>query len=348
MAWFQRKNADIRDTDHPAVVDADVPTDLSIQRVYDDRMQCYHHLNQVLSSVQKQSKGVVLKLYIENFKQLNDVFGYSYSENLLTQIISYLKEKTKTAVYQYIGMEFIVILEGYTQGQAISLADEILAQFDSVWRVDDTDCLCSVQIGMCSYNDAKLSVDDLLKYLDLAISKAGEGGPNQAMMYNSSLHDQFLRRQTIARYLKTAIDNHEIEVRYRPTYHIEKQRFTRAEFYMRIFIKGIGLIGKSEFIPIAEDSGQIRSLEYFALEQVGSCIAELITAGKEFDSISLPISSVLLLQEDFLDKIRELIDKYQIPQGKLALEINESALTMAYLNINIVMQDLSDLGIEII
>lgn len=345
MGWFQKKEQ--ADLDAAVIAHGSSTAHLA-GHIDSDRLQCTKELEYILSTADKQTKGVVLKLYLENFKRLNDVYGHDYCENLLEQIIAYLTKKTGRRVYRYIGVEFIIILDGLTQGQASALSEEILYQFDPAWRVNDTDCLCSAQIGLCSYANIDITVDGMLKCLDLAISKAVETGPNQWVMYDSNLHNQFLRRQAIAMYLKTAITNNEIEVRYRPTYHLKKKRFTRAEYYMRIFIKGIGLIGAAEFIPIAEDSGQIRSVEYFALEQVGACIAQLIAAGKEFDSISLPISSVLFLQDDFLDKIKEIKNKYQIPTGKLALEINESALTTAYLNINVMLQELSDIGIELI
>ena len=54
------------------------------------------------------------------------------------------------------------------------------------------------------------------------------------------------------------------------------------------------------------------------------------------------------MQEDFLDEVRRVIDTYQIPKGKLAIEIRESALTTAYLNINIMLQELSDMGVELV
>lgn len=311
------------------------------------RNLCYKQLEKLFVP-DNSAKGVVLKLYIENFKRLNDVFGYNYCEELLTQIISYLEETTGSVVYRYIGVEFIIILDRFTQGQASQLADEVLERFDSVWKIDNTDCLCSVQIGLCSYPGHPASASELLKYLDLAIAQASEHGPNQSAVFDTSLHNKYIRKQTIAMYLSTALENNEIEVRYRPTYHIGRQRFTRAEYYMRIFIKGLGLIGAAEFLPIAEDSGQIRTVEYFALDHVGACIADLIKSGKEFESIALPISSVLFLQEDFLDEVTRIMDKYQIPKGKLALEIQESALTTAFLNINIMMQQLSEMGVELI
>lgn len=294
------------------------------------------------------SKGVVMKLYLENFKHLNKIFGYDYCEELLGQITAYLSGTAGGNVYRHIGVEFILVLEQFSEGRASELGDEILERFDHVWTINGIDCLCSAQIGLCSYPGHAQTTDELLKRLDLAVSSASESGPNQLAVYDSVLHTQIMRKQAIAHYLQTALENHEIEVRYRPTYNLNTGRFTRADFYMRVFIQGIGLIGAGEFLPIAEDSGQIRAIGYYGLEQVGRCIAELMEAGKEFDSICMPVSPILFLQENFLDEVSRIMESYHIPAGKLALELDESALGSAYLNINIIMQELSDMGVELV
>ena len=349
MLWFQKKNGEM----DPALPQEDQivaetsqagPADTAIDEGL-GRSSCKQQLKRVLGA---KGKGVVLKLYIENFKHLNEIFGYDYCEQLLAQIISYVKEKVGQPVYRYIGVEFILILENYSQGQAIALAEELLSQFEHVWRVAETDCVCSAQIGICSYTALTDDVPTLLKYLDAAVTKASSLGPNQVVCDDSSLHTSMMRRQAIARYLKTALENKEIEVRYRPTYDTITKRFTGAEFYMRIFIKDIGLVGANEFIPIAEDSGQIRAVEYFALNQVGNFIASLVAAEKTFDHIAFSVSPVLLLQEDFLEEVERVMKIYQIPHGKLMLEIEEDILANASFNINTMMQDLSDLGVQLV
>ena len=56
-------------------------------------------------------------------------------------------------------------------------------------------------------------------------------------VYDSKLHAAYLRKQAIARYIGTALENHELEIRFRPTYNTEEKRFVRAEYYMRMFVK---------------------------------------------------------------------------------------------------------------
>ncbi len=293
-------------------------------------------------------KGVALKLHLYNFKNLNESFGYDYCEELLRQITAYLEEVTEGNVCRHIGVEFLLILKDYSEGQASDLAEEILERFENVWKIWGVDCLCSVHIGLCSYPGHASDREKLMKHLDLALSCAAEYGPNQMAIYDSSMHSRFLRRQAIALYLQTALEKQEIEVRFRPTYDLKKGRFTRADSYMRIFIQGIGLVGAAEFMPIAEDSGQIRAVGYYALDQAGQCIAALLENGNEFESVCVPVSPILLVQEDFVDQISRILETYHIPNGRLALEIDDSVISNLYLSLNITMQQLSDMGIELV
>ena len=61
----------------------------------------------------------------------------------------------------------------------------------------------------------------LLKHLDIAVQAATEQGANQSAVYDSVLHEKAIRRQAIARYLQTALEKNELEVRYRPTYNLK-------------------------------------------------------------------------------------------------------------------------------
>lgn len=343
MTWFGKKTEQ-----NPAKPEMDMTSGQEeVSTVY-DRKHCDEYLTYILSEKRQPSKGVVLKLHIENFKRLNHVFSYEYCEELLRQIVSYFNETAQVAVYRYIGVEFIMVFEDAAVGTVVELCDKIAQRFDQVWRIRQTDCLCVVQMGICSYPGNAETLEAVLKYLDLAIVKASDYGPNQTVVYDSTLHEQFGRRQAIAGYLNYAVENKEVEVRFRPTYHIEKRRFVRAELYMRVFVKGLGMIGSAEFLPVAEDSGQIWMLECFALDQVGSCIAGLIEAGIEFESISTRISPIAFLHEEFIDEVKRVLHRYQIPRGKLAIEVTESIFTTAYLDVNVMLQQLSELGVEMI
>lgn len=312
------------------------------------RSSCYEYLELYLSRCDHHFGGTAFKVYIENFKRLNEIFGYDYCEELLAQILEYLRHVTGKRVHHFIGMEYIIVMEHATNAQAQNVCQEILERFGHVWTVGEIDCLCSVQIGICSYPTYAGTADALLKCLDMAVSKASEFGSNQMAVYNTALREHSSRRRAIAMYLNEALDRQEIDVRYRPTYSTDKKKFVRADLYLRIFVKGLGYIGAPEFMPIAEDSGQIRALGYFALERLGACIAELTEQGIEFESVSTRISPLMLLQEDFLNQIETIRYRYRIPAGKLALEFSETAYTASRIHLGSFLQKLSAMGVEIL
>jgi EAL domain-containing protein (putative c-di-GMP-specific phosphodiesterase class I) len=175
-----------------------------------------------------------------------------------------------------------------------------------------------------------------------------EKGDNQYAFYDQKIHQKHLRHQAITLNLTSALEKHELEMRYRTTYDVKKQKFTRAEFYIRIFVPELGMVGGVEFIPIAEDSGQIRALMYYILNETAAKIAELLKQGIEFESIAVCISPVLLQQADFVDKVAEVIQQYEIPSGKLAIEIDGNDIGCSYNTIMDLTTQLSDMGVELI
>ena len=157
MDWFRNKK-DTKQPQEPAVPVISQP-DIQTEDV-SSRSQCLAQLDKLFAPV--PSKGMAVKIYLENFKSLNQAFGYEYCEKLLSQITAYLKDISEVTVYRYIGVEFILILDGCTEGQASALADTVLERFENVWKVDNVDCLCSAQIGLCSYPEHSENTQMLL------------------------------------------------------------------------------------------------------------------------------------------------------------------------------------------
>lgn len=95
-------------------------------------------------------QGVVMKVYIENFKRMNDLFGFEHCNELLITVKDYLEKKTNCAVFRNVGVEFIIILRNRSLKDAQETAEQIIERFEQSWIVEDkkiflyrTDCpLC--------------------------------------------------------------------------------------------------------------------------------------------------------------------------------------------------------------
>lgn len=300
------------------------------------------------SQLSAGGRGMVMKLNIENFKRMNDLFGSEYCDELLKTIMDYLDQQTGSRVFRNVGVEFIVVMQNRSVQDARELAEKLMERFQKSWSVGDKKCFCSIQIALCEYPGFASNANDMLKCLELAMLRGMEQGSNQIVLYDQELHGHCTRRQAIAENLGAALEKNEVEVCYRPVYDTEKQAYMRAELLMRVHIQGVGMVDSAEFLPIAEDIGQARQVEEYALKQAARGIDRLLKEGKQFESISVKVSPSLLQQGDFVDEISGLMDEYKFPPKKLALEIDEYAASTAYCDISVLLQNLSWLGVELI
>lgn len=341
MAFFRDKKAPAA-----AAPAAGVPRPEKNAAPAPDKAGCLARLDAQLAD--PKNKGAAMKIYLESFKTLNDTFGYAFGELLLAEIADYFRSQPGCTVYRYLGVEFVMILEHGGYGQAAELADQIGDRFSRVWTINGTDCLCSVHIGIATFPGVAQSGEELIKMLDQAVNESVDVGPNTYIVYDNQFHAKVQRRHQIAGAIQEAVRGDLFEFYYNPVYCRSQDAFTRAESSIRLFVQGVGPVSASEFIPLAEDSGQVVEFQYYAIEKVCALIRELLDGGVEFESIALPVSAVFFFQMDMAEKVGELLERYAVPVKKLAFKINESVLTTAYLNANIAMQELSDLGVELI
>lgn len=311
-----------------------------------DMGRCLQELERIFNL--PKAKGALLLLYLENFKQFNDTFGYARGERFLHELFLFLNELEGAQVMRCNGAEFLVILKGQSFAQANSVAQMIQARFEETWHIDEMDYMCSMSLGMLLYPEVSERPADIIRCLEYAMSEASGRGQNSLAVFNSDLRQKLQRRNQIALLLPETLKSGNVEVRYRPTIRTGDGIFCRAECYMRMNMPGLGAVGASEFTPVAEDSGQICAVGWYALEQVCRDIRRLMDADVKFESLSVPVSPVLLLQESFFNQMIELLERYEIPPRRLALELCESALLTSTNRVVISMQELSEMGVEII
>lgn len=310
---------------------------------------CKSELARILSSSAGRKKASVFKLHLENFKLFNDTFGYRYGDLLIGRIGEFLKEYSE-AVFHISGVDFIIILENCSYTKAIETAEEIVERFDNTWHINDVDCMTTINLGLLCPPLAEWPVDSVFACLDSAVTEAAFKGQNQYALYNEKLQQKQYFESSIAKSLKNAVSgkSDDIEVRFRPTLKMSENRYTRAECYLRLFCEDFGMLSAEQFLPIAEDSGLICAVDNLVIRKACELLHTLISENKDFETIAIPVSPVLFLQENFDKRLADILAQYDVPADKLALEVTESTLINSFTSISIMMQSLADLGVEII
>ncbi|MEG2053592.1 MAG: GGDEF domain-containing phosphodiesterase, partial [Oscillospiraceae bacterium] len=306
-------------------------------------------LAEVLSSSSKRKKTSIFKLHLENFKLFNDTFGYRYGDMLINEIAKFLSNFTPN-IYHMTGVDFLLICEEYSYSRALEAADEIAARFDNTWKINDVDCMSTINLGLLCPPLAEWPVESVLASLETAIAESALKGQNQYALYNEKLQEKKYFEASIAKALQAALSENGtgIEVRFRPTLNVKEKRYTRAECYLRLFTEEYGMLSAEQFLPVAENAGLICAVDTLVIHKACELLSDLLAKNKDFESIAVPVSPVLFLQEDFDKRLLALLKEYNVPTNKLALEITETTLINSFASINLMMQSLSDIGVEII
>lgn len=310
------------------------------------RQDCVPRLQQLLSD--ELFSGAVLMINLENFSLITETFGQAYTKRLVEMIVQECERFTRGTVYRHTGANLVMILEGCSQETAQQVTDNISERFFNAWRIDGVDCACNFRGGVAFYPGHSQSVALLLSHLHMAVDESKKGSVNRFVLYDSTLDGHMEYRRRIARALPMALEDHAVEVRYRATFNVVTQRYERAECRLRMDVDGLGMVDAAEFMGLAEQEGYACEFGYYALQYTCALIRQLIRAGIEFESIAVPVSHIMFLQEDFPDRLSEIMRKFNIPRQKLGIEFEETMLIRTYPSVDTIMRELRDLGVELI
>ena len=145
---------------------------------------------------------------------------------------------------------------------------------------------------------------------------------DQELEHKLSLHQQ------IEALMGKALVDHEFKVWYQPKYDIRTHKTVGAEALVRWQSPEMGFLMPGKFIDIFETNGFILKLDFYNLEEVCSFQRDLLDHGQEPVCVSVNMSRMHILEPDYLDRIREIKEKYNLPDGLIELELTETAFSV--------------------
>jgi EAL domain-containing protein (putative c-di-GMP-specific phosphodiesterase class I) len=168
--------------------------------------------------------------------------------------------------------------------------------------------------------------EDLLKNADAAMYLAKENGKNHFRFYNYELNEVLARKMQIEHELSKAIERNEFSLFYQPKVDLHTQNMIGMEALLRWNHPELGLISPVEFIPIAEETGQIISIGEWVLNT--ACKQNKIWHEKGLSTccVSVNVSVLQFQQGDFLKVVTEALKESNLEAKYLELEITESIM----------------------
>jgi len=168
--------------------------------------------------------------------------------------------------------------------------------------------------------------DVLLKNADTAMYMAKEQGKNQYCFFNNSMSSELIKKISIENNLRNALEEKEFKLYYQPQINISNGRIEGMEALIRWNNRELGFVPPNEFIPIAEKTGLIIPIGDWVLETACRQNKVWIDKGFKYNSIGINVSCIQFLKLDFVDKVKDILQKEQLPSSYLDIEITESLL----------------------
>ncbi len=274
-------------------------------------------------SVKNLKETYTLFFNIRDFKYVNRIFSYKDGDIILSKYVKEVEKlihKDELEVIARMGGDNFVALVHKEH------IDEFIEKLDHIVVEHEADGKHKTFIFSCIKGVASLEdIDDYhacLGKCGIAYQAARRTGQN-TVFFSEKLHQDTIRSQEALMHFDEAIKNHEFVVYYQPKVDAESLEMCGAEALVRWIREG-KLISPMHFVPIFERSDRICQLDYYVLENVCKNLAQWKKEGRDLVKISVNFSRKHLDEDNFVERVISIINKYEIEPNYIEAELTES------------------------
>ncbi len=304
-----------------------------------NRRHLNDYIQRAVASSPEDKHIAAIQLGLDGFKTINDALGHAVGDQLLRYVANHLvdtvssialKDKPQRScsncVFRNAGDEFVIVLgEIETPKEVSQLANALLKSLVDPIELVDNQIHCQASIGIAISGLDAHNGPGLLQCANSALSAAKKSGGNQITHFAAALNEESSRRLFLENHLRGAIAGDELKVVYQPLMLATDAKMVGVEALLRWATEGEH-VSPVEFIPVAEDSGQIGVIGRWVLTTAAAQLAHWVKSGNGPARIAVNVSVVQLREDDFVDFVTGLVATHKLPTGSLELEITESRL----------------------
>ncbi|MDR1748040.1 MAG: EAL domain-containing protein [Spirochaetaceae bacterium] len=312
----------------------------------------FRRLLQEQISIASETKTMlgVMFIDIDNLKNINDSMGHNTGDALILQMASRLQqfEKNRIIPSRFGGDEFFLIVADLeTEARMVNISDTILEMLSQPYLIGNREMKVSVSAGVALYPHDAQTVEELLKYSDIAMHEVKNQGKNNTAFFHYIMQDKLLNRMNIESKLAHAMDDQVFKLYFQPQMDISCRKLRGFEALLRWYDNELGWISPDRFIPVAEESRIIIPLGQWVLRKACSVLRSW---QKQFDFngiMSVNVSPVQLQKDSFVEELRQIISETGIQPECLEIEITEGVLIDNIEESIQILQKIKDMGVGI-
>ncbi|HZT86150.1 MAG TPA: EAL domain-containing protein [Gaiellaceae bacterium] len=284
----------------------------------------------------------VLYLDLDRFKTVNDTWGHSAGDELLTAFAARLAGATRAQdlAARIGGDEFAVLVRDVDATGAVSAARRMLEAIDGTYTLGCGDVACHVSVGIAVGAAGITSGEDLIRNADIAMYSV-KRSERAYTLYEADLHEKLRAQRQLGLDLEAALERREILVHFQPVVRLADGQIDGFEVLARWPHPTRGLLSAGDFLPVAEETGLTVELGRLVLQQA----LEAARRWPQRLTIWLNVAAAELANERLVDTLAEALKGYGVDPSRLVIEVTESGVIQGSDGAIVAMRRLRELGV---
>jgi diguanylate cyclase (GGDEF)-like protein len=268
----------------------------------------------------------VIVFGIDRFRDVNETLGHQVGDAILIELSRRLADEVDqgAVLARVTGDEFGLLIAPCDVESLTATARHLVDVMKRPLVVDGIEIIVDVGAGVATCSLCGLSAPDLLRQADVAMSWAKDHH-TAVEMYRGEIDLNTPGRLALLSDLRGALERRQLDVWFQPKIDLVSKVVVGAEALVRWEHPTLGMVPPNQFVPLAETTGLVTELTDIVLGKSMAAVRLLNDVGFRLD-VSVNLSTIDLLHEDLVGRVRLHLDAHDVPADQLMLEITETAL----------------------
>ncbi|WP_449446745.1 EAL domain-containing protein [Thermomonas brevis] len=291
----------------------------------------------------------VVVLDLDRLRGVNDTFGHALGDQVLRASTQRLQARLPADGFlaRLGGDEFAALLPGATAGDAETFALDAQEAFTRPLLGGTSPTVLTISVGIALAPIDGDDADTLLRHAELALYEAKRLGTGRRQFFQPALSTGAAQRLALETGLRMALPRQQFRLHYQPQVDLRTGALAGVEALLRWEHPELGLIPPAQFIPIAEETGQIEEIGQWVLLEACRQLRAWDDAGLGVAGMSVNCSVQQLDADRLPTQVAAILAATGIAADRLELEITESVLMRDPEHAIVVLQALKAQGIRL-
>lgn len=287
------------------------------------------YIDDQIFAMKDHGKFAVCFLDIDNFKFINDTYGHDIGDKVIQEIGTRLKtfESPTVHIGRFGGDEFIIIVKDYQNTLALNATlHKIRLAIREPIKINGISFWLTLSMGVSIFPTHSESRHELVKLADIALYKAKELGRDQIILYEDSLNQALFDKLKQQADIREAIKQNAFVLYYQPYYDISNMEVKGCEALLRWKPDYNFNMSPQEVIQHIEEMGLMVEFGFWIIDEACKFAKRLNDKRSTPLTVSINISAIQLMQNDFIERVHEILTRNKVNLDYISFEMTESIL----------------------